>query len=116
MCRPERSSRREAKPSRIAESWLPLERTTAAPASMSRSTASESIADGVGRGQGAVVDVAGDEHRVDRLGAHDLDEVVEVGRLGALQPHLVEGPSQVPVGGVDHAHVTEARWGRRQPS
>ncbi len=39
--------------------------------------------DGLGRGHRAVVDVAADEHGVDPLGAHDVDEVVEVGGLGS---------------------------------
>ena len=50
MCSPARSRRSEAKPSRIAESWLPLESTTCAPASMSRVTASESSATVSGAG------------------------------------------------------------------
>ena len=70
--------------------------------------------DGLGRGHRPVVDVAGDQHRVDPLGADDLDEVVEVGRLGVEQPHPVERPSQVPVGGVDQAHASRLRSAVRQ--
>ena len=69
--------------------------------------------DGLGRGHRPVVDVAADEHGVDPLGAHDVDEVVEVGRLGVEQPHLVERASQVPVGGVDQPHGTHATSGVR---
>ena len=64
--------------------------------------------DGLGRGHRPVVDVAADEHGVDPLGAHDVDEGVEVGGLGVEQPHLVERASQVPVGGVDQPHGTHA--------
>jgi hypothetical protein len=70
--------------------------------------------DGVGRRQRPVVDVAGDQHRVDRLGAHRLDQVVDERGLGIEQPHLVERTSQVPVGGMDQAHDTKARRARRQ--
>jgi len=41
MCSPARASSCEANPSRIAESWLPLDSTTWAPASMIRVTASD---------------------------------------------------------------------------
>ncbi len=42
MCSPVRASSSLANPRRIAESWFPLDRTTRAPASMIRVTASES--------------------------------------------------------------------------
>ena len=90
--------------------------TTWAPASTRRTTASREQLDGVGGGHRAVVDVAAHEHGVDPLGAHDLDEVVEVGGLGAEQPHLVERASQVPVGGVDQPHGSHATSGVRHPS
>ena len=69
--------------------------------------------DGVGGRHRAVVDVAADEDGVDPLGAHDLDEVVEVGGLGVEQPHLVERAPQVPVGGVDQPHTRNGRRGGR---
>ncbi len=69
--------------------------------------------DGVRGRHRPVVEVTAHEHRVHRLGPHDLDEVVEVGGLGVEQPHLVECPSQVPVGGVDQPHVAHARRGVR---
>ena len=72
--------------------------------------------DGVGGGHRAVVDVAADEHGVDPLTAHDLDEGVEVGGLGTEQPHLVERASQVPVGGVDQPHGSHATSAVRHPS
>ncbi len=69
--------------------------------------------DRVGRGEGPVVDVTGDQDGVDGLGAHGVDQVVDERSLGVEQPHLVERAPQVPVGGVDHAHVTQARRGHR---
>ena len=50
MCSPARSRRRAANPSRIAESWLPDDSTTCAPASMMRVTASESSSTVAGLG------------------------------------------------------------------
>ncbi len=61
-------------------------------------------AHGVDRRQGAVVDVARDEHHVDLLGGDDLEQVVDVGRLVREHALPVEGPAQVPVGGVQQAH------------
>lgn len=69
---------------------------------------------GVGGGQRTVVDVAADQHGVDRLGAHDLDQVVEVGGLGPEQPDTVERAPQVPVGGVQQPHGAHARRPVRQ--
>ena len=57
MCSPARDSSSLANPSRIAESWLPLDRTTAAPASIEARDGDGEQLDGVGGGQGAVVDV-----------------------------------------------------------
>src|SRR4029079_19690029 len=65
--------------------------------------------DGPGAGQGAVVDVAADEDRVDPLRADQLDEVVDVAGLGGEHPHTVERASYVPVGGGDQSHASEAR-------
>ena len=110
--RPARAGR-TANPSRMAESWLPLlTHHLGAGVDEPQHGLREQL-DGLGRGHRAVVDVAADEHGVDPLGAHDLDEVVEVGGLGAEQPHLVERASQVPVGGVDQPHGTHATSGVR---
>ncbi len=59
----------------------------------------------VDRGKGAIVDVTGDDHHVDALRADRLHEVVDEGALGVDQALTVEGPAQVPVGGVQHTHV-----------
>lgn len=56
------------------------------------------------RGYGPVVDVAGDEDGVDLVLADGLDQVVDEGGLGAEQVHAVEGPAEVPVGGVQEPH------------
>ena len=74
----------------MAESWLPLETTTCGAGVDEAHQGLGQQLDGVGGRHRPVVDVTADEHRVDPLGAHDLDEVVEVGRLGVEQPHLVE--------------------------
>ncbi len=76
-----------------------------APVAASRAERVVEEGDDVDPGQGAVVDVPGDEHDVHALGPHDLDEVVDEGRLGAEQPDPVEGPSEVPVGGVEDPHA-----------
>ena len=88
----------------MAESWLPLLTTTWRAGVDEPHQALREQLDGLGRGHRPVVDVAADEHGVDPLGAHDVDEVVEVGGLGVEQPHLVERAPQVPVGGVDQPH------------
>ena len=62
--------------------------------------------DGVDVGEGPVVDVARDDHDVDPLGLHDLEQVVHERRLVPEQSLAVEGPPQVPVGGVEDAHTT----------
>ena len=61
--------------------------------------------DGVDRGQRPVVDVAGDDHQVDLLGLDGLDQVVDERRLRGEEVLAVERPAQVPVGGVQDAHV-----------
>jgi len=61
--------------------------------------------DGVHGRQRPVVDVAGDHHEVDVLGLHDVEQVVDVRRLGTEHPDTVERASQVPVGGVEDAHA-----------
>ncbi len=58
----------------------------------------------VDRRHGAVEDVAGDQDRVHPLRAHRLDERVQEARLGRAQVSAVQGPAQVPVGGVQQAH------------
>lgn len=62
--------------------------------------------DRVDLGQRPVVDVARHDHDVDALGLHDLDQVVHERRLVAEESFPVEGPAQVPVGGVEDAHTT----------
>ncbi len=61
--------------------------------------------DRVDRRHGPVEDVARDEHGVDALLTHDVDEVVEVGGLCVAQVAAVQGAAQVPVGGVEQAHA-----------
>ena len=56
--------------------------------------------------QRPVVDVTGDDDEVDPLGLDDLEQVVDVRRLVREHPLAVERPAQVPVGGVEDAHVT----------
>ena len=58
----------------------------------------------LGRGQGAVIDVARHEDGLDPLGADQIDEEFDELHLGIKQPHLVERAPQVPVGGVNDAH------------
>ena len=44
-------------------------------------------------------------HSLDRFGADQIDQPVEELSLGIDHPHRVQRPAQVPVGGVDEAHV-----------
>ena len=60
--------------------------------------------DRVGGGHRAVVDVAGHQHRVDPLGADDLDEVVEVG---------APGRRAAPPGGTTRPRCQSEVWIRR---
>ena len=63
--------------------------------------------DGVDRRQRPVVDVAGDQHRVDPLGPHRLDQEVDEPRLGAdSRSSRWKDRPEVPVGGVQQAHAT----------
>ncbi len=55
--------------------------------------------------QRPVVDVAGEDDQVDLLGHHDLDQVVDEGSLMGEHALPVEGPPQVPVGGVEDPHA-----------
>ncbi len=55
--------------------------------------------------QRAVVDVARDHHQVDLLRLDDLEQVVDVRSLVAEHALPVEGPPEVPVGGVEDAHT-----------
>ena len=54
--------------------------------------------------QRPVVDVTREHHQVDALGLHDLEQVVDVRRLVAEHALPVEGPPEMPVGGVEDAH------------
>ena len=54
-------------------------------------------ADDVDSGQGAVVDVAGDQDDVDRLVPDEGDELVDERALGIKHPDAVERPAQMPV-------------------
>ncbi len=62
--------------------------------------------DRVDVGEGTVVDVSRDHDHVDVLRGDDLEEVVDERTLVAQQVLAVEGPPQVPVGGVEDAHGT----------
>ena len=61
---------------------------------------------GVDRRECAVVDVAGDHDEVDALGLDHLEQVVDVRSLVPEHAFPVEGPPEVPVGGVEDAHET----------
>ncbi|MPM34827.1 hypothetical protein SDC9_81417 [bioreactor metagenome] len=61
--------------------------------------------DRLDRRDGAVVHVTGDQHGVDPLGLDHLDQVVGERLVGGLQALAVQGPPQVPVSGVQDAHV-----------
>jgi hypothetical protein len=54
--------------------------------------------------QRSVVDVAGHDHGVHPLRPDHLDQMVEDLCLGLEQPHPVEGPAEMPVGGVEQPH------------
>ena len=84
----------------MAESWLPLVRTTWAPAPVSPHQGVVQQADDVDSRQCAVVDVPGDEDDVDCLFPDEGHELVDEGALGVQHADAVEGPAQVPVGGV----------------
>ena len=106
MWTPAASISREPKPSRWAESWLPLVTTTRA---RGRGQPGEGLVgqpDRVDVGERPVVDVAGDDHDVDLLALHDLEQVVDERGLVRRACPPVEGPAQVPVGGVEDAHAT----------
>ena len=61
---------------------------------------------GASRGRnGAVVDVPGDEDRIDRLGGDELDEVIGEGGVRIIEHVPMEGAPQVPVGGVEDPHA-----------
>ena len=68
----------------------------------------------VDRRQRPVVDVTGDHHEVDLLLLDGGDQVVDVRRLRGEEVLAVERPAEVPVGGVQQAHASNARSGRRQ--
>ena len=57
------------------------------------------------RWHGSVVDVAGDHHEVDLLALDEPDEPRHEGAMLLQDVDPVEGPAQVPVGGVKHAHA-----------
>ena len=57
-------------------------------------------ADDVDARQCAVIDVPGDEDDVDALFPDKGHELVDEGALGIQHADAVEGPAQVPVGGV----------------
>ena len=103
-CRPAADSSPENVPSRRAESWLPGVRTTAAPARRSRADHPVEHAGRVGRGHGAVVDVTGDHDDVDRFGGDHRGQAAEHGLLLGEQVGAVQGPADVPVGGVQQPH------------
>ncbi len=71
--------------------------------------------DRIDRGQRPVVDVAGDDHHVDALGPHRLDQEVDELPLGRQQVLPVEGPPEVPVGGVQQPHSPTVGGGSDTP-
>ncbi len=72
--------------------------------------------DGVDVGQGAVVDVPGDHDDVDALRLDHLEQVVDERTLVAQEALAVEGPPEVPVGGVEDAHGTKIGGGTDSPA
>ena len=72
-------------------------------------------ADGVGGRDGAVVDVPGHDDGVHGLGAGEFDEVVGEDGVGVVEHSAVEGPTQVPVGGVQDPHGRSLSCGARIP-
>ena len=70
-------------------------------------------ADGVGGRDGAVVDVPGHDDGVHGLGAGEFDEVVGEDGVGVVEHSAVEGPTQVPVGGVQDPHGRSLSCGAR---
>ena len=114
MNTPAASISRELKPSRCAESWLPLVSTTRARDAASRARASSASRTASTWRQRPVVDVAGHHDEVDPLGGDDLEQVVDVRRLVGEHPLTVERPAEVPVGGVEDAHAVDRRRDRRQ--
>ena len=70
-------------------------------------------ADGVGGRDGAVVDVPGHDDGVHSLGAGEFDEVVGEDGVGVVEHSAVEGPTQVPVGGVQDPHGRSLSCGAR---
>ena len=81
--------------------------TTVAPARRSRASTRSSTPVASADGHRAVVDVAGDEHDVDRLGGHDLGQPAQHRLLLGEQVGAVQRPADVPVGGVQQAHGAE---------
>ena len=73
-------------------------------------------ADGVDVGERAVVDVPGDHHEVHPLRGHHVEQVVHVGSLVREHALPVEGPPEVPVGGVEDAHTTNLEGGADSPA
>ena len=72
-------------------------------------------ADRVDMGERTVVDVSRDHDHVDGLRGDHLEEVVDERTLVAEQVLAVEGPPQVPVGGVEDAHGTTVDPGTDRP-
>jgi hypothetical protein len=68
----------------------------------------------VGRGDGAVVHVAGDQDDVDPLIGHDGGQPAEHRLLLGEQVGAVQRPADVPVGGVQQPHGAEGRRPHRQ--
>ena len=71
--------------------------------------------DGARVRQCPVVDVTGNDDGVDLLLAGQFDEVVEVARVRIAEAFTVEGPAEMPVGGVEDAHGSHPRSDHRQP-
>ncbi len=60
--------------------------------------------DGIGRWHGAVVDVAGDQHRVNALLDGSVDQPAQERALVLEHRLAVQRPAQMPVGGVQESH------------
>ena len=99
------------KPSRAAESWLPLMRTMGVPR---RRDAAERLAeqlDRLDRRDGPVVEVAGHEDDVDRLGAHHVDQEVDERGLALEERLAVQRAAEMPVAGVEDPHAPKLERG-----
>ena len=103
-CTPACAASARPNPSRIAESWLPLVSTTSTPAAANAAERLVEQRHRVGRRHGPVVDVAGDQHRVDPALDRGVDQPRQEGALVLEHRLAVQGAAQMPVGGVQQSH------------